>query len=156
MRAALTDDVNEEKLTPRQREIFNFVREAGSISIKELRYFTGVSAGVTDKLIAEGFLIPYEKRVFRTVIKQGLEAEQTEIALTDEQHAAYDGMTAEYEKNEGAVSLLYGVTGSGKTQVFLKLADRVIADNRGVIVMVPEISRLRNYSVFSLRATAIK
>lgn len=55
VRAALTDDVNEEKLTPRQREIFNFVREAGSISIKELRYFTGVSAGVTDKLIAEGF-----------------------------------------------------------------------------------------------------
>ncbi|MFQ8952680.1 MAG: primosomal protein N' [Oscillospiraceae bacterium] len=140
VRAALTDDVNEEKLTPRQREIFNFVREAGSISIKELRYFTGVSAGVTDKLIAEGFLIPYEKRVFRTVIKQGLEAEQTEISLTDEQQAAYDGMTAEYEKNEGAVSLLYGVTGSGKTQVFLKLADRVIADNRGVIVMVPEIS----------------
>ena len=116
------------------------MREAGSISIKELRYFTGVSAGVTDKLIAEGFLIPYEKRVFRTVIEQGLEAEQTEIALTDEQQAAYDGMTAEYEKNEGAVSLLYGVTGSGKTQVFLKLADRVIADNRGVIVMVPEIS----------------
>lgn len=140
VRAALTDDVNEEKMTPRQREIFNFVREAGSISIKELRYFTGVSAGVTDKLIAEGFLIPYEKRVFRTVIKQGLEAEQTEISLTDEQQAAYDGMTAEYEKNEGAVSLLYGVTGSGKTQVFLKLADRVIADSRGVIVMVPEIS----------------
>ena len=41
---------------------------------------------------------------------------------------------------DGGISLLYGVTGSGKTSVFLKLIDRAVEDKRGVILMVPEIS----------------
>jgi primosomal protein N' (replication factor Y) len=60
--------------------------------------------------------------------------------LTDEQNNAYNGLIKDYQSKDPKVSLLYGVTGAGKTKVFLKLVDRAFADNKGVIVMVPEIA----------------
>lgn len=140
VRAAVDADEDGAALTPRRREILSFVREAGSVSVKELKYYTGAADTTVNKMISDGLLVSYEERVFRTVVKSDTEAAPTEIALTPEQQAAYDGMLAEYSKGEGAAALLYGVTGSGKTQVFLKLADKITAEGRGVIIMVPEIS----------------
>lgn len=134
------DELDSLKLTDRQREVMELVTASGSISIKEIRYFTGVSLSVIDNLIKKEILICFDKRVYRTDNSAEKAAENGEISLTDEQQAAYDGLVDEYNKNSGAVSLLYGITGSGKTQVFLKLADKVSAEGRGVIVMVPEIS----------------
>lgn len=140
VRPAHPAEEDEAALTPRRREILSFVREAGSVSIRELKYYTGASDTTVKRLIADGHLISYEERVFRTAIKPETKQKQDEILLTNEQQAAYDGMLGEYERGEGTAALLYGVTGSGKTQVFLKLADKITAEGRGVIVMVPEIS----------------
>ena len=63
-----------------------------------------------------------------------------EIVLSQEQETALDVLKRDYQADEGKVSLLYGVTGSGKTLVFLKLIDQAVRDQKGVIVMVPEIS----------------
>ena len=62
------------------------------------------------------------------------------IVLSGEQQQACDNLLAEYRDTRPHVSLLYGVTGSGKTSVFLKLIERVLDEGRGIIVMVPEIS----------------
>ena len=126
-------------LTPRQKQVAEFVINAGEISTKELMYYTGVSQSVIEKLVEKQVLKVFSKRVFRTESETD-ETDNRNIELTDEQQRAYDGLLDEYGKSEGAVSLLYGVTGSGKTQIFLKLADRVLEDNRGVIIMVPEIA----------------
>ena len=128
------------KLTDKQREVAELVKASGSISVKEICYFTGVSASVADGLIKKEILVSFDKRVFRTVRSAPPTAWQEEISLTAEQQAAYNGLLNEYNKKSGAVSLLYGITGSGKTQVFLKLADKVSEEGRGVIVMVPEIA----------------
>lgn len=127
------------KLTPRQREVVSLLRDVGSASVKEICYFTGVSASVVENLVKKGALAAFEKQVFR-VPHRAVQPKRTDIALTDEQNEAYNGMLCEYEASRGAVSLLYGVTGSGKTQVFLRLVDYVTDRGRGVIVMVPEIS----------------
>lgn len=75
-----------------------------------------------------------------------------EIHLTDEQQKAYDGLLEDYKSGTGKTALLYGVTGSGKTSVYLKLIDAVLADNKTVIVMVPEISLTpQTLSVFHSR-----
>ena len=132
-------DVDGIALTPRQKQVAEFVINAGEISAKELMYYTGVSQSVIEKLVEKQVLKVFSKRVFRTESETD-ETDNRNIELTDEQQRAYDGLLDEYGKSEGAVSLLYGVTGSGKTQIFLKLADRVLEDNRGVIIMVPEIA----------------
>lgn len=134
------DELNEIKLTPRQKDVVELLRDIGSAAVKEICYFTGVSASVIETLIKKGVLISFEKKVYRTVNNTPINKNTAEIVLTDEQQRAYEGLLADYSSEKSAVSLLYGITGSGKTQVFLKLADKVIKDNRGVIVMVPEIS----------------
>lgn len=134
------DELDSIKLTPRQRETVSLVKDAGSISVKEIRYYTGVSPSVIDNLIKREILISFEKQVLRAPTDVSDNTAPCEIKLTDEQQRAFDGLSAEYDRKAGAVSLLYGITGSGKTQVFLKLVDKVSAMGRGVIVMVPEIS----------------
>ncbi len=132
-------DITDIKLTPRQREVVNLLCDASAASIKEICYFTGVSAAVIENLVKKGILISFEKQVFRTPYKSA-SPNPKEILLTDEQQNAFDGLLSEYRKESGSVSLLYGITGSGKTQVFLRLADAVLKDGKGVIVMVPEIA----------------
>ncbi|MEE1239012.1 MAG: primosomal protein N', partial [Acutalibacteraceae bacterium] len=134
------DELESLKLTPRQREIAELVSDTDGISVKEIKYFTGVSQSVIDGLINREILICFEKRVFRTEGKNSAVTDNTEIILTNEQKAAFDGLISKYNEQKGNVSLLYGITGSGKTQVFLKLVDEVSAKGRGVIVMVPEIA----------------
>lgn len=132
-------DLSEVKLTPKQREIAELLELSGAASVKELRYFTGVSASVIDSLFKKGMIYFFDEEVFRT---EELRADETagEIELSSEQQAACDDLFREYSEEKAHVSLLYGVTGSGKTSVFLKLIERVVPDGKGIIVMVPEIS----------------
>ncbi len=143
--AELTADCEEifenyPKLTPKQKSVISVLADVGSASIKELCYFTGVTAAVITNLEKKGIISISESTVYRipetelTDIKAG-----KEIILTDKQKEAYNNLLTQY-RNGGGVSLLYGITGSGKTSVFMSLIDSVIADGRQVIVMVPEIS----------------
>lgn len=134
------DELSNLKLTERQREVAELVSGTDGISVKEIKYFTGVSQSVIDGLIKREVLLTFEKRVFRTERKMQTALNNTKITLTDEQQAAFDGLLSKYSGQSGNISLLYGITGSGKTQVFLRLVDEVSAKGRGVIVMVPEIA----------------
>lgn len=127
------------KLTPKQREVYNLLSDVGMACVKEVCYFTGVTQAVVDNLVKKEVLCYFAKQVYRIPFNKK-KANSKEIVLTDEQQQAYNGLLADYNSADAKVSLLYGITGSGKTQVFLKLADKVVADNKGVIVMVPEIA----------------
>ena len=63
-----------------------------------------------------------------------------DIVLTPQQQKAFDSLIEKYSSDKPEASLLYGITGSGKTSVFMKLIDRADADGKGVICMVPEIA----------------
>ena len=78
------------------------------------------------------------------------------MTLSPEQEQAYENIISCYREKRGAVSLLYGVTGSGKTSVFMKLIEQVASEGRGVIVMVPEIALTPRPLVFFIAVTAIK
>lgn len=64
----------------------------------------------------------------------------TALELTSGQRAAYETVAAALEKRPGAAFLLHGVTGSGKTEIYMHLIARVLESGRGAIVLVPEIS----------------
>ena len=139
--AALSPDADlaQLKLTPKQREVAELLELSGAASVKEIRYFTGVSASVIDALYQKGVIYFFDEEVFR-IDDRRAEENIADITLSAQQQAACDSLLDEYRRDKAHVSLLYGVTGSGKTSVFLKLIERVIGDGRGIIVMVPEIS----------------
>lgn len=129
-------------LTKKQRAVMEVLIDAGCASVKELCYFTGVTPVVVTALEKKGAVAYYESEVYRSPARSGgqEQAAPSRIALTQKQQAAFEKLLAQYQLGYGGVSLLFGVTGSGKTQVFLRLIDEVSAQGKGVIVMVPEIA----------------
>ena len=129
------------KLTPRQREVAKALEETGPAPLKELCYFTGVTPAVVRALVGKGAAEFFEEESYRNpygaVSGQGV---SDAITLSEGQQQAYEGLLARYRAGGGGTALLYGVTGSGKTLVFTRLIDDVLAEGKGVIVMVPEIS----------------
>lgn len=132
-------DLSVIKLTPKQKSIVELLEMTGGTSVKEICYFTGVTSSVIDTLHKKGVIYFYDEEVFR-IENRSIDRMLSDIVLSEEQQKACDSLYAEYRDGNPHTSLLYGVTGSGKTSVFIKLIERVIDDNRGIIVMVPEIS----------------
>ncbi|MGN0487450.1 MAG: primosomal protein N' [Acutalibacteraceae bacterium] len=132
-----TDDL---KLTAKQKSVVTVLRDVGCATVKDICYFAGVTSSVVAALEKKNILIIRDTPVYR-VPENKIKADRAaeDIILTAQQKRAYDHLLQKYQ-NGGGVSLLYGVTGSGKTSVFLRLIDDVIADGKQVIVMVPEIS----------------
>lgn len=129
------------KLTKSQKSVIELLREVGQASVKEITYFTSCTRAVTDNLRKKGILEYFEeKKKLSDFSSNDIGAE--DFTLNDEQSEAYEGMVKIYEQADKKknTSLLFGVTGSGKTQVFMRLIERVKSDGRQVIVMVPEIA----------------
>ena len=136
----LISDEEPPRLTPKQKNVFRVLRGAGGVSVREVCYFAGVTPAVVGALVKKGAAQYYDAEVYRNPYG-GLPAPPAQdFTLSEEQRAAFDRLYRQYRSGKGGVSLLYGVTGSGKTSVFMRVIDRVRADGRGVIVMVPEIS----------------
>ena len=147
-----SDDVS---MTKKQSEVVNVLKDVGSVSVKELCYFTGYTPSVISALEKKSVVECFEREELRSFVSRyAVQSayDSGEIHLTDEQQKAYDGLLEDYKSGTGKTALLYGVTGSGKTSVYLKLIDAVLADNKTVIVMVPEISLTpQTLSVFHSR-----
>ena len=128
-----------ERLTPKQRQVYELLEQVGCGSIREICYFAGVTRGVVEKLVQQGVAEAYEQEVLRTPVNEETVPPEPPPALTEEQTAAVETLWQGFTEG-GKTGLLYGVTGSGKTAVYLTLAHRVLAAGRRCIVLVPEIS----------------
>ena len=126
------------KLTPKQKSVTDLLFDIGSASVSEICEFCSVGKGVLDNLKKHGVIDYFDKEIYRTPYKSSNVAEKDVITLSKKQQKAFDTYVNMLNDN-GGTGLLYGVTGSGKTQVYLKLIDKAIEDNKDVIVLVPEI-----------------
>ena len=128
----------EKPLTKKQELVLTVLEEFGSVSVKELCYYSGVTRIVVENLRKAGAVELYEQTVYRDPYAGRENSPEAEpIHLTPAQQIAYDTILA---GDPAKPALLYGVTGSGKTQVFLRLIDQTLSEGRRAIVMVPEIS----------------
>lgn len=132
-------------VTPRRRSaplryaVTKLLCALGSASAKELCYFTGAANATLRSLEKSGILRLEHREVFRRVTVEAGERAAPPV-LNAEQQAAFEGLDALAAAGRPAAALLYGVTGSGKTQVYLRLIYEALARGRTAMVLVPEIA----------------
>lgn len=138
---ALEDKLHDFKCTDKQKAVLRLLAEVGCASVKEACYFASVTPAVVTTLVRKGLLEYYDEEVLRSPHRQAPACpELVSSLLNGEQQQAFDSLLKTYKSGKAACSLLYGVTGSGKTQVYMNLINQVVADGKQVLVMVPEIS----------------
>lgn len=137
----LVDDENElSKVTKKQKTVCDLLLDVGSAGANEICEFCSVGIGVLKNLEKNNIIEFYQRELYRNpYAKVSSPAEPENITLSPQQSNAYETYR-QMMHSGGGTGLLFGVTGSGKTQVYLKLIDDTVASGRDVIVMVPEIS----------------
>src|SRR5687767_236090 len=133
-------------LTPKQQQALEILAGAtAGLPLGELRD-RGVTTDVLNRLAAKGLVTlrseaedrdPFERAAMRGQTP-GLTPDPVRV-LTDEQRTAFDQLVALTDAGEFRTALLHGVTGSGKTEIYLRLAQHVSRRGRQMLLMVPEI-----------------
>jgi len=122
-----------------QRSVLELLSGIGAAPVKEICYFTGAKPATIRRLADLGYVELSEKellrcREIRPAVLDG------PLKLNEEQYAAYAGLKAQMESEAPGAALLYGVTGSGKTSVYIKLIEQCIENGRQAVLLVPEIA----------------
>lgn len=133
-------DISSYKLTYKQKSVYSLLCDVGSADVNEVCEFCSVTKAVPDNLVKYGICEYFDKEIYRTPFKNLSEQSvQAPITLSINQQKAFDTYL-QMLNSDGGTGLLFGVTGSGKTQVYLKLIDSALENGKDVIVLVPEIS----------------
>lgn len=127
------------KTAPLRYAVVELLSAIGQASSKEICYFTGASAATLRSLVKSGLVVMEKREVFRRAApEQGEPAPP--VVLNGEQTAAFEGIDRLCAAGKSAAALLYGVTGSGKTQVYIRLIQESLKRGRSAMVLVPEIA----------------
>lgn len=132
-------DISSCALTPKQASVAELLLSVGAASVKEICYYTGVTAAVADALVKKGIAEYFDVEVFRTPLP-AIRKTSEFPKLNLEQENAFREISRLVSGQTPEVALLYGVTGSGKTSVFMHLIRHTVNMGKGVILMVPEIA----------------
>ena len=132
------------KMSPKQIAVFEaLLRYESPCPVTELCEISGAGISVINELCKKGVITFANVDFDRNRQLLGAYSDKgysKNFDLSDMQKNALETLYSLYSKDEAAAALLHGVTGSGKTNVILKLIERVIDDGKNVIVLVPEIA----------------
>ncbi|MGQ9631881.1 MAG: primosomal protein N' [bacterium] len=138
----ITENFDEGGLTEKQRRVLESLRNLGEppSTIDELAFQAGVGAGVVSTLLKRGILERREVEVGRDPYGGRSFPESSPLTPTRWQSVALEKIKAGVDGGRPKVFLLHGITGSGKTEVYLQAIDYVLKKGKRVIVLIPEIS----------------
>lgn len=129
-----------EDLTDKQKAIFQCLEKSGPMLLSELAAAAATTVSPIKALEKKGIVTISAESVYRDP-HEGVEILKTEpMTLMPEQAVALEKIVAAMDAEKPQTVLLYGVTGSGKTEVYLQAIDHVLKQGKGAIVLVPEIA----------------
>ncbi|MFD2682882.1 primosomal protein N' [Bacillus seohaeanensis] len=127
----------------KQREVLEYFAslEAGArLASKDIVESIGVSSSTLKTLVEKGLIIEKQEEIYRDPYENRNFAQTKPFQLTSLQEQAIKPILHNVEENSFKTFLLYGVTGSGKTEIYLQSIQRVLEKGKEAIVLVPEIS----------------
>ena len=127
------------RTAPVQAAVLELLGAAGECACRELTELTGATASTFSRLEKLGLITIWEQEVQPELLSPAQEAAQPPV-LNDEQQAAFDGLCRQMQSQKPGAALLYGVTGSGKTAVYIRLIYEALKAGKSAILLVPEIS----------------
>ncbi len=129
-----------EKKSPKQVVVLlELISNKEEILLSDLLKKTKISAASVNSLAEKGFVEIFDKEIERTFTETYKE-DSKNITLTEAQKNIIERVLSPIKENKFETFLLHGVTGSGKTQVYIELAKSVVERGKSVIILVPEIS----------------
>lgn len=138
--AELPEGSEPPKLTPKQKQVLEFLEENSAASVHEVCYALNITAAVVKRLVGKGLLEEYEYQVFRLENTEGKSESPSDIVFSPKQQRVFNGLLKLMNDDAPKCALLRGVTGSGKTSVFIRLIDEAVKQGKTAIMLVPEIS----------------
>lgn len=132
--------VNNKIKSEKQKRILEYLIENEKIIQPELIENTETSRAIIKTLEKNGLIKLQEEKVIRNPLKNKNIKQKDKLKFTEEQEIAYKKVEDTIKKQEYKQYLLYGVTGSGKTEIYLQLIEKVINEGKSAIMLVPEIS----------------
>ena len=130
---------NRPKSAAMQRAVLELMCSIGSVSVKELCYFTGASLATVNRLEKLGYITLSQRPVLRCREIKPAKLDGP-LVLDEAQQAVFEGLNAQRQEATPGTALLYGVTGSGKTSVYIKLIRACLDDGKSAMLLVPEIA----------------
>ena len=124
----------------KQKRVLNFLIQNEGIQTTELEIITNTTNAVLKALEKKEYIEIIEEKVERNPFLNKDIKPTKKLKLTEEQQNAFNKIDETINNNENKEFLLYGVTGSGKTEIYLQLIEKIIQKNKTAIVLVPEIS----------------
>ncbi|MBO7184753.1 MAG: primosomal protein N' [Oscillospiraceae bacterium] len=122
-----------------QRAVLELLCSLGTVSLKELCYFTGAKPATVRRLADLGYVNLQQQSVLRCRQIRPVQVDGP-LVLNSQQQAAFDGIVSQMGDPNPGCGLLYGVTGSGKTSVYLKLIQHTLDQGKAALLLVPEIA----------------
>ena len=124
-----------------QIKVFNYLKSKNSpVPFSALKIFTPNPSSVCNSLDKKGLIKIFRKPVIPNIYETSLESEPKKIKLTNDQKNSISVICNSLDQNIFDPYLLHGVTGSGKTEVFIEASKHAIKQNKSVVVLLPEIS----------------
>ena len=122
-----------------QKSVLELLCSVGSVAVKELCYFTGASTATVNRLEKLGFISLEERPVLRCREIKPAKLEGP-LVLDADQQACFEGLADQMARENPGAALLYGVTGSGKTSVYIRLIQTALDKGQSAMLLVPEIA----------------
>ena len=122
-----------------QKAVLELLCSLGTVSVKELCYFTGAKSSTVKRLAELGYVNLSAREVLRCRQIRPARIDGP-LVLNEEQTVSFEGLLHQMQQEKPGSALLYGVTGSGKTAVYLSLIRRTLETDKAAMLLVPEIA----------------